>query len=50
MNSSRMRTVCHLGGGGGDPLGGAFGGVCGQTDARENITFPHTPYAVGKNC
>ena len=22
---------------------------CGQTDAYENITFPHTPYAVGNN-
>ena len=60
MHSSRMRTdrgSSHLGGGGRESI--FFGAglpcqegrppSCGQSDACENITFPHTTYAVGKN-
>ena len=48
-----LRGICFLGGGGGGDL--PYHGIVGgrppreQTDTCENITFPNTPYAVGKS-
>ena len=55
MRTDRLLTVSSDRGGGGVHPGGVHPGytlsppVNRMTDACENITFTHTPHAVGKN-
>ena len=47
---SVLGVVCLSAGGVSVQGGGVDGQTpCGQTNARENITFPHTTYAVDKD-